>query len=276
MNASKNLNDFKVEQTVVNNVPVWETSYQPVNDRGEPVGSRTFIRAASQEKLLEKVAGAHASAAVFGARWKSRATRPTQQPARPRLTNIEKAELLQKANAGDVESAEQLFNNHLVEQISAEEETCRQNIASQEFMAENQQFVPCQANAKAMGAYLQARNLEWTVANLQAAFDELSSQNKIALRPVVKAEEPEPVPTAQQSQLAVDVANAAEDGFEPILAHAAKISAEELRQKLNADKQFAADFQAALDRKNQRRQQAIDQRNAVIIKGIEKRLSGGR
>lgn len=275
MSVTKNLNDFKVEQKVINNVPVWETSYQPVNDRGEPVGSRTFLRAASQEKLLEKVAEAHASAAVFGQRWRSRAVQPSQ-PARPRLTNIEKAELLQKANTGDVEASERLMNNNLLEQIAADEETRRQNIVSQEFMAENPRFQPCQANAAAMSAFLQSDYSDWTVANLQRAFDTLSAQNKLALREVKTepAIEPTPSPTPA-GKTSAELGINEDEPFCPLLAESKNFSADELRKKLK-DPDYEKRFNEELAQHNAFVARQKEARLAEILKKATKRLEGVR
>lgn len=276
MNATQNL-DFNVTQTVVDGKTLWQASYQPTDDRGNPVGAKTFLRASSQEALMRKIAESHANAVVFGERWKSRATRPAQPTKNRSLTATEKTELLRQANAGDIEAAERLVDNRLLEQVSADEEARQQSIVSQQFMAENPTYQPCQANANAMSAYLHDNNLAWTVPHLQLAFDTLSAQNKIALRPVVKTEEPtEATPAADKGATSEQLGiSDNEPPFCPLIEEAKGLSADALRAKLK-NSAWAAQFDAQLALHNSWVQKNKASRSAELGKKILKRLEGIR
>ena len=262
--STNQIPEVQIQKVRVGGEELFQIQFEP------SPGVKTFLRGKTEQEVLQKLARSYSEAVQYSERLKKKLTTPQRQSQRS-MSEIEKAELGRKIAAGDTSAVEAIVAAALREQAQAEVEAERQNTESRAFLQRHPEFQPCQGNANLMALYMRERGLAWDEFNLDLAYEAIKSQLALKLEttPASSAE-----PTPRQTKLVADVMASSTDEFEPILQHSKSMNADELRRKLRTDAAWASEFQEALDRKNARRQELINQRNAVVVQQIQKRLGG--
>ena len=229
--------------------------FQLVDDNGKPIGRRTRLVADTPEEMVEKLKECYANAMKYAERMKRRAAAtvaPEPEVQIPAVLTNEQREAIEK----DLESKDDAKKT--LAQIKIEQDNINRGKREEWIKAENQRqtdetnkffkarpdFYPCEANATEIQTYLKAKNLRWTAANLEEAFEVL--EHRLAPRPTEVVEAPAAADAAAATA-AVEAAQAAE---------AQKVQAE-------AEAKAKADAEAAA------RQKIEDEIRAKVLAEIE-------
>ena len=205
--------------------------YQATDDEGNPIGRRTHLEADNWEEMSQKLEEAHVNAVRYAERMKKRASLKPQfkQPETP-INVLDEATLLEIQK--DLESKDEIvsakakvkleLNEAAKERLQARYQTDFNNgrAVSLEFMRKHPEFNSCDANAKIIGDYVKANNLEWSVDNLEIAYAETESQ--LAPRQSVQPKEEPAVPVVKgeikPEVVAANTAPASESVVAPVPA----------------------------------------------------------
>jgi hypothetical protein len=173
--------------------------YQVRDEDGKPIGRPTHLEAWSTEEMLEKMQIAHENATRAFHRLKQQ--KLTFKQERTLLTPEQIAEAARVAlEAKDTEKVTDVIHQVIETEYKKREITIREKEAFEEGRAISNEFMrrhlhdynPCEANQQAIGEYFRDHNLDFTLDNLEVAFQDLKEQgDKLA-----KVETTEAVKTA--------------------------------------------------------------------------------
>lgn len=178
--------------------------YQVRDEDGTPIGRPTHLEARTMDEMLEKMQTAHENA-----------TRAFHRLKKQKLTfkndkTILTPEQIQEAarvalESKDASKASDVIREVIETSYKQREEQLRQQKYEQDGVAISNTFMrrhlhdynPCEANKLALGEYFRDHNLEFTLDNLEAAFqdlkeqgDKLASVESVATKTVVAAANP--------------------------------------------------------------------------------------
>ena len=164
--------------------------YQAKDDAGNPIGRPTRIVYHNQEELIEKMQQAHTESVralarqnkAFDELRKAKLTRKPVEPSIKKLTDVEKkqavAGIANPTTAEDsvrklsgIESLEERLTKAELKTKRAEYEA-----AGWKWMQKHPEYYRCKANSDALDKFLRENDLEYTVGNLDIAFDSIGDQ----------------------------------------------------------------------------------------------------
>jgi len=176
--------------------------YQIRDDAGNPIGRPTHLEADSWEEMSEKQEAAHANAMRLAERLRKRAElKPTPKaPEKPIsiLTDAERTAAQKELESQDATTASLAKLKLEQDEIQKERAMMREQTRLAEesrqaylFMQKNQEFNPCEANAKILYGYIEENGLEFNANNLEVAY--AATESQLAPRQSVAAP-PAPTP----------------------------------------------------------------------------------
>lgn len=165
--------------------------FQATDEDGNPLGSPTYLEAASQAELDEKWENSynHAVRAYHRLRKQKTTFKSAEEPVAKPLTDEQLLAATEDLDSKDPQKRLQAVRKIASAESEAEKAKAREAeqaaIGAREsylFMTRHRDdFNPCEANGKIIGEYLKANDLSWTADNLELAFIATESQ----LAPVV-------------------------------------------------------------------------------------------
>jgi len=197
----------------------WEVDYQPTDDNGNPIGTRTHLGPfATAEELIEAQTKAHQNAVRGYFRLKNATPTPKKPGFQPKPISVDDEtsaalSLLDPSKARKairtlVEAEYGNIDERLTKAEEREAAAERQRVAYQ-WMAAHPEFFNCNANGKILADYLNSNQLEWTPDNLDIAFamtQDRMAQSPAATPPPVEAPpEPPPNPPQRRPQATPDL-----------------------------------------------------------------------
>jgi hypothetical protein len=216
--------------------------FQAADEAGNPIGRRTHLEADTEEEMREKLKIAYENAARYAERIKKKRAEATSRPDEPIISTLSKEELAQvqaDAQGTDETKATAAKLKLELDQIRHERITARYNageaknaqVAYQFMQKHLMDYNPCQANADIISAYLKDNDLEWTVNNLELAFE------------IKKFELAQPVKIGPDLSVIKAEVEAREEAAEKVrVAAEAKVRKEleaEIRKKIEQEQQAA-------------------------------------
>ena len=184
--------------------------YQVRDEDGSPIGRPTHLEAWSVDELLEKMQTAHEQATrAFHRLKKQKITFNAAEAKRVLTTEEIKAAAVKALETKDAAEAEVVVKGILETSFKQKEEEIRRQRDIQEGISIGNAFLrrhlhdymPVEANNKALGDYLQEHSMDYTVDNLELAFLDLMSENKL-----VKVRQNLPTQTATTETITPSVA----------------------------------------------------------------------
>ena len=161
--------------------------YQVRDEDGTPIGRPTHLEAWSIDEMLEKMQTAHENATRAFHRLKKQKLTFKQEP-KTILTPEQIAEAAKIAlESKDSSKVTDVIHAAIEAEYTQREQAIfekerfeSEKAISNEFMRRHlHDYKPCEANLKVFGEYFQQEELEFTLDNLEAAFLDLMSQNKL-------------------------------------------------------------------------------------------------
>lgn len=183
--------------------------YQVRDEEGNPIGRPTHLEAATEEELRVKLIEAHTQATrAFHRLKKQKLTfKPAEQPtAKVGMSDQDLLAAMRDVRSDDavkaLEAQKKITKNEVDKQREEEraqtaalQEELRQKQVSLSFLhAHANDFNNCQANVKLVGDYIQNNELEWTLDNLEIAFNALESELAPVVKPVAPVAPVNPAP----------------------------------------------------------------------------------
>jgi hypothetical protein len=176
--------------------------YQARDEQGNPIGNLTHLEADTWEEMSKKQEDAHVNAVRAYQRLKTRQiTHKKVEEPKPSMTDDEietaiqqireenpqiAATAVRKLTGADEAEVERQKTTKLNAELAVQK-------VSYEFMRRHiHDFNSCEANAQIIGNYILANELEWTLDNLEHAFEQVESQ----LAPVSLPAAPVPASSA--------------------------------------------------------------------------------
>lgn len=176
--------------------------YQVRDESGNPIGRPTHLEAWSAEEMLDKMQAAHENATRAFHRLKKQKLQFKEQEQNRLLSPEEVKAVAAKAlEAKDATEAEKVVRSIVENDFKQKEVEIQKKRDFQEGVAIGNSFLrnhlydynACEANHKALAAYLREHGLDYTLDNLEAAFIDLTDQGELV--PVPKAGTSRPVET---------------------------------------------------------------------------------
>lgn len=176
--------------------------YQATDENGQPIGSPTYLEAATHEEMVEKQKQAHINATrAYHRLKKQKDTAVFKQPETVLPTEEELLEAAKDLSSDDpakkLAAARKIANADIEKEREANRKEANRLRGIQvglEFRTKHPEFNPCQANSLILGQYLEANNLEFTVDNLEIALAAEESRLTPAVQPAVEVVQVPPVP----------------------------------------------------------------------------------
>jgi hypothetical protein len=181
--------------------------YQVAGEDGKAIGRPTHLEARTLPEFLAKKREVHTQATRAFHRLKVQKLTFKQEPK-----TILSPEAIQEAARLALEEKDPSKVTDVIEQVIQTKYSDRElEVKKAEWRAQGRQIAlefqrnhlydynPCEANNKALGAYIQENNLEYDVASLEAAFVDLMDDNKLVKVSTFQrtaAETANPVPVA--------------------------------------------------------------------------------
>lgn len=161
--------------------------YQAKDEKGQPIGTPTYLEADTWEEMSEKQTQAHVNAVRAYSKLKKQKENLTFKQE-PKLSGPTQEELAEAAR--DLNSDDLVKKTAAVRKIAGSDEIQKQKEANDaeaarlrgvaiglEFRTKHyNDFNPCEANSRLIGDYLQTNNLEFTLDNLEVALAAVEDQ----------------------------------------------------------------------------------------------------
>ena len=162
--------------------------YQVVGEDGKAIGRPTHLEARTLPEFLSKKREVHTQATRAFHRLKVQKLTFKQEPKTiltpEQISEAARIALEAKDPAKVTDVIEQVIQTKYAERESEVKKSEWRALGRQialEFQRQHlHDYNPCEANNKAMGAYIQENNLEYSLENLEAAFIDLMDQEKLA------------------------------------------------------------------------------------------------
>jgi hypothetical protein len=162
--------------------------YQVADENGTPIGRPTHLESKSWAEHAVKQKNAHQNATQAFHRLKKQKLTFKENEAKRVLTPEEiKAAATKALEAKDAAEAENVVKDIIETNFKQQEEVLARKKAEAEGFAIGNQFLrrhlhdylPVEANNKALGEYLRDNGMDYTLDNLEVAFLDLTSENKL-------------------------------------------------------------------------------------------------
>jgi len=193
--------------------------YQARDEQGNPIGNPTHLEADSWEEMSKKQEDAHVNAVRALQRLKTRQiTQKKVETPKPTMTDEEIETAVQQIREEDSATAASAVRKLTgADELEVERKRLRDAEAaltaqriSHEFMRRHlHDFNPCEANAKIIGDFItnppehiSDKPFEWTLDNLEYAFEQVASQLAPVSLPVVPVSAP-PAPANTEASAPV-------------------------------------------------------------------------